>query len=118
MLILDDIGFVKKGTVGRTENCRISVFAAFTAACGHTRIDHELYLPKYRTDDRERCQAARIPDEQTCAAKGNPARDMILRVLGFRLPPIPSRGLPQTPPTDRTRTSGPSPKSAASPTWP
>ena len=90
-MILDDTGFVKKGTTsagvqrqcsgaaGRTENCRIGVFAACATTRGHALIDRELYLPKSWTDDRERCQAARIPDERTFATKGDLARGMILR---------------------------------------
>ncbi|MFB7441931.1 IS701 family transposase [Streptomyces mirabilis] len=53
---------------------------------GHALIDRELYLPKSWTGDRERCRAARIPDQRTFATKGELARDMILRVLGSPLP--------------------------------
>uniref|UniRef100_UPI0038517364 IS701 family transposase n=1 Tax=Streptomyces triticiradicis TaxID=2651189 RepID=UPI0038517364 len=94
-LILDDTGFVKKGTTsagvqrqhsgtaGRTENCQIGVFATTR---GHALVDRELYLPKSWTDDRERCRAARIPDERNFATKGELARDMILRTLASLLP--------------------------------
>ncbi|GAB2473909.1 IS701 family transposase [Streptomyces incanus] len=98
VLILDDTGFVKKGTTsagvqrqysgtaGRTENCQIGVFAAYATTRGHALVDRELYLPKSWTDDRERCQAARIPDERTFATKGDLARDMIRRALASPLP--------------------------------
>lgn len=93
VLILDDTGFVTKGTTsagvqrqysgsaGRTENCQIGVFAAYSTTRGHALADRELYLPKSWTDDRERCQAARIPGEHVFATKGALARDMILRAL-------------------------------------
>ncbi|MFJ9713889.1 transposase [Streptomyces sp. NPDC101234] len=48
----------------RTENCQIGVFAAYATTRGHALVDRELYLPKSWTGDRERCRAARIPDER------------------------------------------------------
>lgn len=98
VLIMDDTGFVKKGTTsagvqrqysgtaGRTENCQIGVFAAYATARGHALVDRELYLPKSWTGDRERCQAARIPDERDFATKNDLARDMIRRALTSPLP--------------------------------
>ncbi|MDX3764100.1 IS701 family transposase [Streptomyces sp. AK02-04a] len=98
VLILDDTGFVKKGstsagvqrqysgTAGRTENCQIGVFAAYATTRGRALVDRELYLPKSWTEDRERCRAARIPDERVFATKGELASDMILRALASPLP--------------------------------
>ncbi|GAA1017598.1 hypothetical protein GCM10009564_55380 [Streptomyces thermogriseus] len=97
VLIVDDTGFVKKGTTsagvqrqysgtaGRTENCQIGVFAAYATTRGHALVDRELYLPKSWTDDRERCQAARVPDDRGFQTKGELARDMILRALASPL---------------------------------
>ncbi|RKE22140.1 SRSO17 transposase [Streptomyces sp. TLI_171] len=98
VLIIDDTGFVKKGTVsagvqrqysgtaGRTENCQIGVFAAYASTKGHVLVDRELYLPKSWTDDRQRCQAARVPDERGFATKLELARAMVRRVLASPLP--------------------------------
>lgn len=98
VLILDDTGFVKKGTTsagvqrqysgtaGRTENCQIGVFAAYATTRGRALVDRELYLPKSWTDDRERCRAAKIPDERTFATKPELARAMVLRALASPLP--------------------------------
>ncbi|MFE3854537.1 IS701 family transposase [Streptomyces griseorubiginosus] len=98
VLILDDTGFVKKGTTsagvqrqysgtaGRTENCQIGVFAAYATTRGRALVDRELYLPKSWTDDRERCRAAKIPDERTFATKPELARTMVLRALASPLP--------------------------------
>ncbi|GAA2999914.1 hypothetical protein GCM10010519_35600 [Streptomyces lactacystinicus] len=75
VLIVDDTGFLKKGvrsagvrrqysgTPGRTENCQVGVFLAYSGPLGRTLIDRALYLPKSWTDDRERCRAAGIGDE-------------------------------------------------------
>lgn len=54
VLIIDNTGFIKKGTTsagvrrqysgtaGRTENCQIGVFAAYATTRGHALIDREL----------------------------------------------------------------------------
>jgi SRSO17 transposase len=98
VLIVDDTGFLKKGTVsagvqrqysgtaGRTENCQIGVFAAYASARGRTLVDRELYLPKSWTEDPERCRAARIPEEKTFATKTELARVMVQRALDSALP--------------------------------
>src|SRR3954469_5217317 len=64
VLIVDETGFLKKGTrsagvarqysgtAGRVENCQIGVFLAYASGKGHALIDRELYLPKGWTDDR------------------------------------------------------------------
>ncbi len=98
VLIIDDTGFIKKGTTsagvqrqysgtaGRTENCQIGVFAAYASARGRALVDRDLYLPKSWTEDRERCRTARIPDEREFATKGELARHMVLRALASTLP--------------------------------
>ncbi|GGT05529.1 hypothetical protein GCM10010271_04580 [Streptomyces kurssanovii] len=98
VLIIDDTGFIKKGTVsagvqrqysgtaGRTENCQIGVFAAYASAKGRALVDRELYLPKSWMSDRKRCRAARIPDEREFATKGDLAKAMVRRALASPLP--------------------------------
>ncbi|MEU0395685.1 IS701 family transposase [Streptomyces sp. NPDC006208] len=98
VLIIDDTGFIKKGTTsagvqrqysgtaGRTENCQIGVFAAYASARGRALVDRELYLPESWTEDRERCRTARVPDERQFATKGELARHMVLRALASPLP--------------------------------
>jgi SRSO17 transposase len=73
ILVVDETGFLKKGkksagvarmytgTAGKTENCQIGVFLAYTSPAGHALIDRELYLPASWTEDPERCAAAGIP---------------------------------------------------------
>ncbi|WP_308346420.1 IS701 family transposase [Streptomyces sp. ISL-66] len=97
VLIIDDTGFVKKGitsagvqrqysgTAGRTENCQIGVFAAYATSRGHALVDRELYLPTSWTNDRERCRAARIPDERDFTTKNDLARTMVLRAQASTL---------------------------------
>ncbi|WP_369227903.1 transposase [Streptomyces sp. R39] len=45
-----------------------------------------MYLPKSWTDDRDRCRAARIPDERTFATKPDLAKAMVLRAIASPLP--------------------------------
>lgn len=73
VLIVDETGFLKKGTrsagvqrqysgtAGRIENCQIGVFLAYATSRGRTLMDRELYLPKSWTGDPDRCAQAGVP---------------------------------------------------------
>ena len=73
VLVVDETGFLKKGTkscgvarqysgtAGRIENSQVGVFLAYAGAKGRALIDRALYLPKEWTDDRPRCRAAGVP---------------------------------------------------------
>jgi len=86
VLVVDETGFVKKGTesagvqrqysgtAGRVENCQIGVFLAYASVKGRTLLDRELYLPESWTRDRPRCNAAGIPQETAFATKPRPGR--------------------------------------------
>jgi SRSO17 transposase len=75
VLVLDETGFVKKGThsvgvqrqysgtAGRIENCQVGVFLAYASAKGHALIDRALHLPERWAGDAERCARADVPDE-------------------------------------------------------
>ncbi|MFD8079953.1 IS701 family transposase, partial [Streptomyces sp. NPDC059718] len=98
VLIIDDTGFVKKGTTsagvqrqyfgtaGRTENCQIGVFAAYATTRGRALVDRELYLPRSWTDDPQRCRAAKVPEDRAFATKGELAKTMVVRALASPLP--------------------------------
>lgn len=49
-------------------------------------IDRELYLPKSWTDDRERCQAADIPDDVPFATKIEHFQAILQRALDAEVP--------------------------------
>jgi hypothetical protein len=73
VLVLDETGFVKKGTrsvgvqrqysgtAGRIENCQIGVFLGYAGRHGHALIDRALYLPERWAGDRARRAAAGVP---------------------------------------------------------
>jgi len=81
VLVVDETGFIKKGTksvgvqrqysgtAGRTENCQLGVFLAYATPHGRAFLDRELYLPREWTDDRARCREAGVPDEVPFATK-------------------------------------------------
>src|SRR6476660_481715 len=81
ILVVDETGFLKKGkksagvarmytgTAGKTENCQIGVFLAYTSPTGHALIDRELYLPAVWTSDPDRCAAAGIPEHVEFSTK-------------------------------------------------
>jgi SRSO17 transposase len=98
VLIVDETGFLKKGTksagvarqysgtAGRIENCQIGVFLAYASGKGHALIDRELYLPKEWAEDRARCKAAGVSDEVAFATKPELARRMIARAIAADIP--------------------------------
>jgi len=91
VLIIDETGFLKKGTrsagvarqysgtAGRIENSQIGVFLTYSTAAGRTFLDRELYLPKGWTEDRERCALAGIGDDVGFATKPELAMMMLQR---------------------------------------
>lgn len=98
VLIVDETGFLKKGThsagvqrqysgtAGRVENCQIGVFLAYATQHGHTLIDRALYLPQSWTEDRERCEQAGIPENIGFETKPAQALAMLQRALGADVP--------------------------------
>jgi SRSO17 transposase len=98
VLIIDDTGFLKKGTrsagvqrqysgtAGRTENCQVGTFLAYASVHGHALIDRELYLPRSWADDWDRCRAAGIPDQVEFTTKPRQAQVMISRAIAAGVP--------------------------------
>lgn len=98
VLVVDETGFLKKGTrsagvqrqysgtAGRVENCQLGVFLAYTAGKNRALIDRELYLPKSWIADRDRCRQAQVPEETEFATKATLARGMIEHALAAGMP--------------------------------
>ena len=93
VLVIDETGFLKKGThsVGvarqysgtaeRIENCQIGVFASYASRWGHALIDRRLYLPKTWANDLDRRARAHVPEEVDFATKPALACEMVARLL-------------------------------------
>ena len=98
VLVVDETGFLKKGTksagvqrqysgtAGRVENCQLGVFCAYATSKGRALIDRELYLPKSWIADRDRCREAAVPDDAEFATKTDLARTMLARALDAGVP--------------------------------
>lgn len=93
VLIVDDTGFLKKGTMsagvqrqyfgtaGRIENCWIGPFLAYASGCGHALIDRELCLAEPWIAGPAGCRRAGIPDGTEFATKPRQAMSMLARAF-------------------------------------
>ncbi|MET9869565.1 IS701 family transposase [Streptomyces sp. NPDC006386] len=94
VLIVDETGFVKKGsmsagvqrqytgTAGRIENSQVGVFLAYATERGRALIDRRLYLPERSwCSDPERRRAAGVPEDLPFATKPRLAEEMIFTAL-------------------------------------
>jgi len=98
VLVIDETGFVKKGTksagvarqysgtAGRRENQQIGVFLLYTSDRGAAFIDRGLYLPDEWMGDAERREEARIPAQVGFATKGELARALLARTFAAGVP--------------------------------
>lgn len=95
--IIDDTGFPKKGkhsvgvtrqysgTLGKVDNCQVAVTLSYATQQASFPMDWALYLPQSWTDDPERRQKARIPDEVIFRHKWELALDLIDRAMSSDL---------------------------------
>ena len=79
--VVDDTGFLKKGTAsigvarqysgtaGKVENCQIGVFLGYTSPRGHVLLDRRLYLPASWFSDPVRMQRAHVPQDVSFRTK-------------------------------------------------
>jgi SRSO17 transposase len=98
VLVVDETGFLKKGTkscgvarqysgtAGRIENCQIGVFLGYASSRGRAVLDRALYLPKAWADDASRRKAAGVPRAVRFATKLVLARRMIERAVAAGVP--------------------------------
>jgi SRSO17 transposase len=98
VLVVDETGFLKKGTksagvqrqysgtAGRIENCQVGVFLAYTSPKGRALVDRELYLPAEWTSDPARRAEAHIPQQVGFATKPRLAQAMLERALDAGVP--------------------------------
>jgi SRSO17 transposase len=99
VLVVDETGFLKKGTrsagvqrqysgtAGRIENCQVGVFLALASPRGRALVDRELYLPKGWCDDAARRAAAGVPADATFATKPQLALRMLDRAFAAGVRP-------------------------------
>src|SRR5512134_643663 len=98
VLVLDETGFVKKGTksagvqrqysgtAGRIENCPIGVFLGCASPKGHALIDRALYRPERWATDPVRRRAAGVPEDVAFTTEPNLGRRMLERAFEAGVP--------------------------------
>jgi SRSO17 transposase len=98
VLVVDETGFLKKGTksagvqrqyagtAGRIENCQVGVFLAYASGKGRALVDRELYLPKEWASDVDRRAEAHVPAKVGFQTEPQLAQAMLERALDAQVP--------------------------------
>jgi SRSO17 transposase len=98
VLVVDESGFLKKGTcavgvkrqysgtAGRIENCQVAVFLGYASCHGRALIDRALYLPEEGAADDQRRWKAGVPDDVSFATKPKLGRAMVERAVAAGVP--------------------------------
>ncbi len=94
----DETGFPKKGiksvgvkrqysgTLGRTDNCQVAVFANYAAVKGHTFLDRRLFLPEDWAGDADRRDEAGVPPGVIFRTKPELALEMLADAIAAGVP--------------------------------
>jgi SRSO17 transposase len=94
----DETGFPKKGiksvgvkrqysgTLGRTDNCQVAVFANYGSSKGHTFMDRRPFLPEEWADDRDRRDQAGVPPGVIFRTKPQLALEMVANAVAEGVP--------------------------------
>jgi SRSO17 transposase len=94
----DETGFPKKGTksvgvkrqysgtMGRTDNCQVAVFANYASPKGHTFMDRRLFLPEEWASDMDRRQEAGVPQDVIFRTKPALALEMVANAITKGVP--------------------------------
>ena len=98
VLVLDETGFLKKGTksagvqrqhtgtAGRIENARVGVFLGYAGLHGRALIDRALYVPDSWAGDGARRREARIPGNVVLTTKPKQGLAMLERARAAGVP--------------------------------
>ena len=102
--VVDDMGFVKKGThsvgvarqycgqVGKQENCRVAVSLSVTTQTASLPVACRLYLPESWVQDRKRREQAGVPEEISFETKPAIALQQIGGAVKEGIPTAPVLG--------------------------
>ena len=52
------------GRLGKMDNCQAGMFLAYVSTLGRALVDTRLYLPESWSSDKDRCEAAGVPEER------------------------------------------------------
>src|SRR5918993_5408351 len=96
--VVDDTGFPKDGqasvgvarqycgTLGKVGNCQVAVTCCYADARASWPVAVCLYLPQEWTEDPERLQRARVPDDVTFETKAQIALDLLDQARAWGVP--------------------------------
>jgi len=70
------------GSVGKQDNCIVTVHLGYAVDDFHTLLDGELFLPESWSEDRGRCREAGIPDTMVYRPKTEIAVELYDRAVG------------------------------------
>jgi SRSO17 transposase len=102
--VVDDTGFVKKGThsvgvarqycgqVGKQENCRVAVSLSVATQTTSLPVEWRLYLPESWAQDAKRREQAGVPEEISFATKPAIALQQIRGAVEEEIPTAPVLG--------------------------
>ena len=102
--VVDETGWVKQGShsvgvahqycgaVCKKANCQVSVEVVVSDGWIAAPVSGRLYLPAHWTEDRERCQAAGVPEQVEFATKPELALEMLGQARRDGVPPAPVLG--------------------------
>jgi SRSO17 transposase len=74
------------GTLGRTDNCQVAVFANYCSTKGHTFVDRRLFLPEDWAADLARRKEAGVPKDVVFRTKPALALEMIAEAVAAGVP--------------------------------
>src|SRR5215211_2847515 len=98
VLVVDETGFLKKGTTsvgvqrqysgtaGKVDNCQLGVFLAYASPRGRAFIDRELYLPRHGPRIRRGVGLPGVPEHVGFRTKPQLARVLLERALDAEVP--------------------------------
>lgn len=98
IVVIDETGFLKKGTqsvgvkrqysgtAGKIENCQVGVFLTYFNGRSYTFLDRRLYLPTEWCQDVERRKAARVPEEVEFQTKPELGLEMLEHAWAQEVP--------------------------------
>ena len=101
-VLFDESSYVKKGqnsigvsrqyagSIGKTENCQVGVFAAYTSASGYALIDKRLYIPEkwFGEDYKERRIKCNFPEDTKFKTKPELAVEMLDQIAKENILPF------------------------------
>jgi SRSO17 transposase len=73
------------GSVGKQDNCIVTVHLGYAVDDFHTLLDGELFLPESWSEDRDRCREAGIPETMVYRPKTEIALELYDRAVGHGL---------------------------------